>query len=237
MTTAPLALALEQLRTLADPTPAAEADHQLLDRYAGGRDESAFSALLVRHGPMVLGVCRRLLGNEQDAEDAFQATFLVLAQSAGCIRKRDSVAAWLHGVAQRIARKTQRARARRQQRERRAARREARPGLEVATRELEAVLDEELAGLPGHYRAALLLCYFEGQTVEEAARQLSCPRGTVASRLAQGRTLLRTRLARRGVDLSAGALAALLLAGTAPAAVPAALLAATRVAVFAPAAG
>src|SRR5206468_3709365 len=224
MTTGRLTTTLGYLRTLAGPPGGPAGDAELLARFASRREESAFTALLERHGPMVLGVCRRLLGHEHDAEDAFQATFLLLVRNAGRVRKGGSVAAWLHGAARRIAGKLRRAAARRRERERRAAAGgEARPDLEVASRELLAVLDEELAALPERCRAALILCYLEGLTLEGAARRLGCPRGTVASRLAHGRKLLRDRLARRGLDLSAGALATLLLASGAPASIPLAL--------------
>jgi RNA polymerase sigma factor (sigma-70 family) len=218
-------LVLRHLHALTDAAAAGVGDGDLLARYAAWRDEAAFTALVQRHGALVLGVCRRLLANEADAEDAFQATFLVLAKQAGTVRKRASVGSWLYGVACRVAAKARRTAVRRRQRERRAAaERPTQTGPEPACRELQALLDEAMNRLPERYRAALLLCYFEGRTVEEAARHLGCPRGTVASRLAQGRKLLRDRLVRRGLALSAEALTTFLLAGSAPAAVPPALL-------------
>jgi RNA polymerase sigma factor (sigma-70 family) len=200
-------------------------DRELLEAFSLRGEEAAFAALLRRHGPMVLGVCRRILGHEQDAEDAFQATFLLFARKASSIRKRESVASWLYAVAGHTAGRALRSAARRRAAESRVeVGHQPGPDFQVAARELQAVLDEELAALPEKHRAALLLCYFEGRTVEEAARELGCPRGTVASRLAGGRELLRKRLARRGLALSAGALTTLLLSGTDLAALPPALV-------------
>ena len=171
MNTARLTAALGCLRTLAGHT----GDDELLGRFASSREEAAFTTLLERHGPMVLGVCRRLLGHEQDAEDAFQTTFLLLARNAGSVRKGGSIAAWLHGAARRIAGKSRRAAARRRERERRAAPAgEARGGFEVAARELRAVLDEELAALPGRCRDALVLCYLEGLTLRDIGSETRC---------------------------------------------------------------
>jgi RNA polymerase sigma factor (sigma-70 family) len=217
---------LGHIRQLVDARALADApDRELLEQYVHGRDEAAFTALLRRHGPMVLDVCRRVLRHAQDAEDAFQATFLLLAQKAQAVRERGSVGCWLHGVAHRIALKARVQAARRRARERRAA---AVPGAEApsaaAWRELQAVLDEELGRLPGRYRAPLVLCYLEGKTQEEVAGQLGCPLGTVRSRLARGRALLQDRLTRRGLALSGAALATALTAHTATAAVPARLL-------------
>ncbi|HKB01370.1 MAG TPA: sigma-70 family RNA polymerase sigma factor [Gemmataceae bacterium] len=216
------------VRALRDATaPQAPTDVQLLGRFAASRDEAAFTTLVDRHGPMVWGVCRRLLGHRQDAEDAFQATFLALARRPGAVRRRESVGGWLYGVARRVALRARRTAARTRVREQRAA--EARPaeaGAGAACRELRAELDAALAGLPARYRAAIVLCYLEGRTVDQAARELGCPRGTVASRLAHGRERLRARLSRRGLALPAAALTAFLLAGSAPATVPAALRAA-----------
>jgi RNA polymerase sigma factor (sigma-70 family) len=223
MAVAPLRAVLGRLRTAVDRESLSQAsDRALLERFVAGGDERAFGAVLQRHGPMVLAVCRRVLHQEQDAEDVFQATFLLLATRAASIRKRDSVASWLYGVARRLALRSLSQRSCRQAHERRAAAR--RPTsthhLGAACSELEAALDDALATLPEKYRLALLLCYFEGRTVEDAARQLGCPRGTVASRLARGRWLLRDRLAHNGLALSTAAVGTFLLAGTSPAALP-----------------
>jgi RNA polymerase sigma factor (sigma-70 family) len=223
-----LDMVLRHLRGLTGPHPGeAATDGQLLERFRAGHEEAAFAGLLRRHGPMVLGVCRRVLGHAQDAEDVFQATFLLLARKAGSIRKGESVGSWLHRVANRLAVK---ARARtalhRRHETEAAARHTPEAGVKAAWRELEAVLDEEVQQLPAAFRAPLLLCYLEGQTQEEASRRLGCPLGTVRSRLARARDMLRKRLARRGLTLSAAALATALTAQPA-AALPGALLTST----------
>jgi RNA polymerase sigma factor (sigma-70 family) len=179
-------------------------DGELLERFARRGDEAAFAALMQRHGPLVWGVCRRVLGREQDAEDAFQATFLVLARKAQSVRRAGSVGSFLYGVAYRLSVRARADAARRGRHERQAA------GLapsaspdDVTWRELREVLDAELARLPERYRAPLLLCYFEGLTQDEAARQLGWKKRTVKARLDYGRELLRGRLARRGLPLAA----------------------------------
>jgi RNA polymerase sigma factor (sigma-70 family) len=220
------------------PSPASEPDRQLLERFVRHNDEAAFAALLRRHGPMVLHVCRRVLGRIHDAEDVFQATFLLLARKARAIRQRDSVGSFLHGVAYRLAVRAGEQARRRQTYERRAAdRSRPAPSFEAAWRELRAVLDEELQRLPARYREVLVLCYLEGQTQEEAARRLGCPLGTVRSRVARARELLQERLARRGLALSGALLATTLVANAAPAAVPPALLRPTLKAALAFASG
>src|SRR5262249_51919994 len=162
-----------------------------------------------RHGPMVHGICRRLLGDGPDAEDAFQATFLVLVRKADSLRGYGSLGGWLHGVAVRVARKARVAAARRAFHEAQGTPMSARGDFAaVEWRDLRPVLDEELGRLPEKYRAPLVLCYLQGKTHEEAARALGCPNGTVYGRLARARARLRTRLLRRGVALSAAALAA-----------------------------
>jgi RNA polymerase sigma factor (sigma-70 family) len=188
-----------------------QTDAQLLERYVVLRDEAAFAALLCRHGPMVLGVCRRLLSNPDDGEDAFQATFLVLVRKAASIRPREMLAAWLYGVAYRAALKARTAAARRGARERQV------PDLpEPASvadgvwHDLLPVLDRELSLLPEKYRLAVVLCDLEGRTRKEAAAQLGWPEGTVAGRLAEGRALLGRRLRRHGVPCSGGMLAVVL---------------------------
>jgi RNA polymerase sigma factor (sigma-70 family) len=212
---------LERLRrALAPADGAGLSDGQLLARFVADRDEAAFAALLRRHGPMVLGVCRRLVRHAQDAEDCFQAAFLVLAQRAGTVRKRESLASWLYGVAYRVALDAAAASARRRSRERQVGEM-PHPGVAPAEpQDWRPLLDQELTGLPEKYRAAVLLCDLEGKPRKEAARLLGVPEGTLSSRLAQGRALLAGRLSRRGVALSGGALAASLPGGGATAAVP-----------------
>jgi RNA polymerase sigma factor (sigma-70 family) len=192
-------------------------DAYLVERFAREHDGAAFAILVKRYGDMVFGICRRVAGTLHDAEDAFQATFLVLARRAGTIRRQGAVASWLHAVAFRVAAKARQARARRRERETRAARTVETAGATAACAALEAELDDALRRLPEKYRAALLLCYFQGRTVDQAAAELGCPRGTVASRLAQGRALLRGHLDRRGLALSSAGLLTFLLAKTATA--------------------
>ncbi len=183
-------------------TVAGLSEATLLERFVAGRDESALAALVALHGPMVLGVCRRLLRDEHDVEDAFQATFLVLVRRAPAIRDGDRVGPWLHGVAHRVAVRARANTARRHARERtvEAMLREApsSPFADASHRELRSVLDDELARLPEAMRAPLVLCYLEGLTHDEAAQQLRWPVGTVRSRMARARDRLRRRLTRRG---------------------------------------
>jgi RNA polymerase sigma factor (sigma-70 family) len=194
-------------------------DRDLLERFLGRGDGDAFAALVRRHGPTVLGVCRRVLHNVHDAEDAFQATFLVLARRGRSIARREALGSFLYGVAYRVALKARARDARRRDHERRAAVRaeeEATPA--GTTNDLGPVLDEEINRLPDKYRRPIVLCYFEGKTYQEAARLLGCPAGTASVRLARARQLLRTRLARRGLAPSAVAVAAWLAGAAAPAA-------------------
>jgi RNA polymerase sigma factor (sigma-70 family) len=184
------------------------ADGPLLRRFLEEHDEAAFAALLQRHGPLVLGVCQRILRDAHAAEDAFQATFLVLVRKARSIARPDLLGNWLYGVACRTARKAKTDAARRQAREARAQPRSAGDAAaDVDRADLRRVLDEEVSRLPSRYRLPFVLCYLEGKTNEEAAHLVGCPRGTVLSRLAWARERLRGRLARRGVALSAGLLA------------------------------
>jgi RNA polymerase sigma factor (sigma-70 family) len=197
-------------------------DAQLLERFVRARDEAAFEVLVWRHGAMVLGTCRRLLRREQDAEDAFQATFLALVRKGASIGKREALGSWLYKVAYRVSLRARAtapvaplpetplpdASA-------------AEPGDDLLRRELRAALDEEVRRLPEKYRAAFVLCQLESQTTEAAARALGCPPGTVGTRLSRARELLRRRLGRRGFGAPA------LLAAGAGAALPAALVGST----------
>jgi len=204
---------LQHIRSLAARHDSPSSDAELLRQFSSHNDEAAFESLVRRHGPMVLRVARRTVGNETDAEDVFQATFLLLARRAGAIRKREAVASWLHGVAHRLALSARSKYARRQAREREAAAaRSVQSSPESAWNELEETLHEVLAQLPAKYRTPLVHCYLEGWTQEEVARQLGKPLGTVRSWLARGRELLRKRLVRRGISLSTEGASATLLA-------------------------
>jgi RNA polymerase sigma factor (sigma-70 family) len=229
MTEKPLQTMLYQLRRLVTQEGAgALSDAQLLDHFVTRRDELAFEVLLWRHGAMVLDVCRRLLRQEQDAEDAFQATFLVLVRKAGSIGKRESVGSWLYKVAYRVACAARGVAIKQVPHELAlGVANTADPTKEILWRDLAPVLDEEVNRLPDKYRVPVVLCYLQGKTVEEAARQLGCPRGTVGTRLARARQRLRSRLAGRGVALGSVALVSLLSQTEAGAAPSAALVAAT----------
>jgi RNA polymerase sigma-70 factor (ECF subfamily) len=174
-------------------------DTQLLKRFAQRHEEAVFAALIRRHGPMVLSVCRRVLRNSHDAEDAFQATFLVMIEKGHRLRKPELLSNWLYGVAYRTALHARQRAARRSEREREAVAMSSDSvnDPEIESRELRRVLDEELLRLPQKYRAPLVLCYLEGKTNEEAARQLGWPSGSMSYRLARGRDLLRQRLETR----------------------------------------
>jgi RNA polymerase sigma factor (sigma-70 family) len=203
-------------------------DRQLLERYVQDHDEEAFAALLRRHGPMILSVCRRVLGNPQDAEDAFQATFLVLARKAATLRAQETIGTWLYEVAYRLAQEARRKSFRQRVREKKASRPSHSDQLsEITARELVEVLDEELNRLAEKYRAPLVLCCLEGRSGDEAARQLACSLSTLKRRLHRGRELLHVRLTRRGLALSTAGLSTLLLQHTASASIPLALADAT----------
>jgi RNA polymerase sigma factor (sigma-70 family) len=212
-------------------------DGQLLARFRDARDAAAFEALLRRHGPMVLGVCRRVLRHEQDAEDAFQATFLVLVRKAASVAVRGSLGGWLYGVAYLTAQKARGATARRRAKEKQMARPEAVPDPGDLWRELRPMIDQELSRLPDIYREAVVLCDLEGQTQKEAARRLGCPEGTVSGRLSRARAMLAKRLARRGLAPAGGAAALGLAHRAASAALPAPLVVSTVKAVAQVAAG
>jgi RNA polymerase sigma factor (sigma-70 family) len=229
MVSGQLSTVVRQLHKLAGGTQARDVtDAELLGRFAARRDEAAFTALVKRHGPMVLTACRRVLGNHADAEDAFQATFLVLVRKAGSIKRRAALAGWLHEVALRVAMKARTRAHCRRLHEQRVPDMPRKDFLTtVVWRDLQPVLDEEVQGLPDTCREAFILCYLEGKTYDEAAQQLHCPTGTLSRRLARARELLRERLTRRGLVLPAGVLAAALSQQAAPASVPAALIAST----------
>jgi RNA polymerase sigma factor (sigma-70 family) len=193
MTGAPVAGVLQYIRALADPEGGGESDQELLRRFVARRDEGAFAALLGRHGPLVLGVCRQVLGGEQDAEDAFQAAFLVLARKADSVRRRGALPAWLYRVAVNIARTARSGAARRRALERQAARLSSAASTGASQPLDWQPLHEEVGRLPAKYRSPVVLCYLAGRTHEEAARELGWPVGTVKGRLARARTLLRAR--------------------------------------------
>jgi RNA polymerase sigma factor (sigma-70 family) len=196
-------------RAVGAPAATEVTDAQLLDRFVRERDAAAFELLVWRHEHLVRGVCARLLHDRHDAEDAFQAAFLVLLRKARSVGKGASLASWLYKVAYRAALRTRAVAARRRRREARGADLAALPAPPgpAADEALGPLLDEELQALPEKYRTPLVLCYLEGLTYDEAARQLGCPRGTVSTRLTKARELLRRRLARRGVGLPTAALA------------------------------
>jgi RNA polymerase sigma factor (sigma-70 family) len=239
MVAEPAGAILRHLRRLVETQATHElTDGQLLRGFAVSRDEGAFAALLQRHAPLVWRVCRHVLGHEHDAEDAFQATFLVLARRAAAIRKREAVASWLHGVAYRIAVRARCQAAKRLAQERRSALPETEsPSAGPAVRELQALLDEELQRLAEKYRAPFVLCCLEGWSRAEAAAELGWPVGTVSSRIAQARRRLQQRLTRRGVTLSATLTAGMLWNQTASAAAPAPLIQSTVKAALRVAAG
>lgn len=211
MAAAPFGSILRQIQDLAAaPDVRQLADPKLLERFQEKNDQAAFAALVRRHGGMVWNVCRNVLGQEQDAEDAFQATFLVLADRSRAARKLDSVAGWLHGVARRTALCAKRELCRRRVREKKAElRTPSTVAWEVAWREVQVVLDKEIENLPDKLRQAFVLCCLEGNSQAEAARQLGVREGTVSSRLANAKRRLQVRLTRRGITLTAilGALA------------------------------
>ena len=187
------------------------AEWELLRRYLERGDEDAFGAIVARHGPMVLGVCRRVLGDSADSEDAFQVTFLTLARKAGTLGEGDAIGSWLYGVAHRVALRARTASARRRNLDRKAKPIEAHDVEDPADRESGSIVAEELAGLPAKYRAPMVLCYIEGLTHEEAGRELGWPVGTIKGRLSRARDLLKGRLSRRGLDPARASNLALLL--------------------------
>jgi RNA polymerase sigma factor (sigma-70 family) len=210
-------------RLVAERGAGALSDGELLERFVAERDGAAFAALLRRHGPMVLGVCRRVLRHTHDAEDACQAAFLVLARKAASIHQQESVGSWLHGVAFRVASSLKRDLARRRVHQETLVDVPHPDKADVPWRELQVVLDEELLRLPERYRAPLVLAYLEGKTRDEAARELGWSVGTLRGRLTRGRAILRDRLTRRGLTLSAFLLPAALGQTASAASLPPAL--------------
>jgi RNA polymerase sigma factor (sigma-70 family) len=233
-----LAAGLRHLRDkLAPQGRHEESDEQLLYDFTSRCDDSAFAALVHRHGSMVLNVCRRVLGHRQDAEDAFQATFLVLARNAARLRNKTTLTSFLHGTAFRTAMKAKQTAARRRKHEGQASSRpQADPSDELSWREVRTLLDEEIARLPEIYRSVFVLCCLENVSREETARRLDLKEGTISSRLAEARRRLAQRLARRGVELT-GVLAATALLSQSASVLTAGLLAATTNAAAAMAAG
>jgi RNA polymerase sigma factor (sigma-70 family) len=225
MPTSPLSVVIRHLLADFGPDGDGMTDGELLARFLRSRDEDALAALVRRHAPMVWGVCRRLL-NHHDAEDAFQATFLVLVRKAAGV-PRQAVANWLYGVARQTAVRLRAMAAKRGRRERQVANMPEPTVAEVRDADWQTVLDEELSRLPDHYRGVVVLCDLEGVTRKEAARQLGIPEGSVASRLARARAYLAKRLTHRGVVLSGGSVAAVLSAGSASASAPPVLVAST----------
>lgn len=198
--------------------PIVRSDAHLLSAFVHDKSEEAFTDLVHRHGGMVLGVCQRILGHSQDAEDAFQAAFLVLAQKAPSLHGDSPLGPWLYGVARRVAMK---ARSRRQallpltDSEQPDAHEETTSmATSMEWSELRPIIDEEIAHLPGHYQTVLILCQLDGLTKIEAAKQLGCPEGTISSRLMRAREMLRTRLTKRGIALTSLTLLDALLASS-----------------------
>jgi RNA polymerase sigma factor (sigma-70 family) len=216
------------IRQIAPPADSDATDGRLLARFISRRDEAAFTALVARHGPMVLGVCRRVLHNAHDAEDAFQAVFLVLARKLAAIREPELLGNWLYGVAFRTALEARTKNVNRRARERSLAEiSTVDHSSAIVSSDLRNILDDEINRLPDKYRAPFVLCYLEGRTNEQAAHLLGRPKGTILSRLAWARQRLRHRLTRRGVTLSAAAAGAVLSADSLSAAVPAELASGT----------
>jgi RNA polymerase sigma factor (sigma-70 family) len=217
MATDPLRKTLRRLHDSLAAPGGGLTDGQLLARFVAGRDEAAFEALVHRHGPMVLSVCRRLMRDAHDAEDAFQGAFLVLARKAASVVKRDSVGSWLYAVAYRTALEARAVLGRRRLHEKQM---DELPHPQTAAAEVQdwrPLLDRELAALPEKYRAPVVLYHLEGHSHRDTARQLGLPEGTLAGRLARARRLLAVRLARHGVTLGVGVLLVEGAAGAVPA--------------------
>jgi RNA polymerase sigma factor (sigma-70 family) len=215
-------------RLAAVPSGSSATDAELLQRFVNHRDEEAFTRLLARHGPMIWSVCRRILPDVHGAEDAFQATIVVMLRKAGAIGRHDHLANWLYGVAFRVALDARAKAARRCHRERVMA---EVPAMESAKatpwQGIDTLIDDEVHRLPALYRTPILLCYYQCKTNAEAAAELGCAEGTVFSRLAPARDCLRKRLERRGLALATGSLALTLAGQACLASVPPAVLQAT----------
>ncbi len=224
MPTSPLSVVIQHLLANLRPDGDGMTDGELLDRFLRSRDDAALGTLVRRHAPMVWGVCGRLL-NHHDAEDAFQATFLVLVRKAADVPGQ-AVANWLYGVARRTAVRLRATTAKRGRREAQVVNMPEPAVKEVRDADLQRVVDEELSRLPDHYRGVIVLCDLEGMTRKEAARQLGIPEGSVASRLARARAMLAKRLNQRSIVLS-GSLAAVLSAASASVSAPPALVVST----------
>jgi RNA polymerase sigma factor (sigma-70 family) len=222
-----LTTVIHYLHRVAGSSAGGVADGQLVERWVESRDEAAFEVLVWRHGTMVANVCRRVLRCEHDVEDAFQATFLTLARKAGAIGQRESVGSWLYKVAYRVACAARLGAAKRVQRERSSVERRQTTVTATPADDILPVLDEEVNRLPHKYRVPFVLCYLQGKSTDEAAQELSWPRGTVATRLAWARQRLRTRLNRRGLTASATALTFALASNVSLAASPEAWVAST----------
>jgi RNA polymerase sigma factor (sigma-70 family) len=227
MTSRPLNAVLQRLRAAGERDGAGSTDGELLTRFLNQRDDDALAALVERHGPMVWGVCRRVLRNPHDAEDAFQATFLVLVSKAATVAPREMVANWLYGVAHQTAVRLRATAAKRGVREMQLKEKPEPAVAEARVSELLPFLDQELSRLPERFRGPIVLCDLEGKTRKEAARQLGCPEGTVASRLARARDVLAKRMARHGLAVSGGSLGAALSQSGASAGVPDAVVSGT----------
>lgn len=218
--------AMQRLRASVQANDGATmADGELLEHFIAQRDEAAFALLVRRHGPMVYGVCRRILRNDADADDAFQATFLVLVRKAASVRPRGMVSNWLYGVAHNTALKAKAMIQQRRIKETEAGKM-PKGKADEAWQQVESVVDTELSRLPDKYRVPIVLCDLEGKTIKEATHDLGWPQGTVASRLTRGRVLLARRLSKHGLTMTAGLLAGA-LGHSASASVPASLTAAT----------
>jgi RNA polymerase sigma factor (sigma-70 family) len=203
-------------------------DAELLECFVSKKNNEALEAIVQRHGTMVWGVCRRVVGNHHDAEDAFQATFLVLVRKAASIKPRDMVTNWLYGVAHQTAMKARATSMTRKVREKQVVEfPEHETTKQDPWHDLQPLLDQELSRLPEKYRVLLVLCDLEGKTRAEVAQQLGCPEGTVAGRLARARTMLAKRLTRHGLIFSGGSLAAVMAQNAASASVSASLVSST----------